>query len=118
MSRPEYYIERNGVPVPCDSMAQWARLTSGVLTRRVARDDGVVPGVDVSTVFLGIDHGFGDDGTPPILYETLVFGGPLGGEMNRYATRPEALAGHAAMVARVKAAGAESPAPTSEKGGA
>lgn len=70
--------------------------------RKVARnktDNG-----DVSTVFLGLDHSFGDG--PPLLFETLVFGGPLKDEMNRYSTYDEAVAGHVKMLARVKEAAA------------
>ena len=54
----------------------------------------------MSTVFLGLDHNFG--GGTPILWETLVFGGPLDGEMSRYETRLQAMQGHEAMVARVR----------------
>jgi hypothetical protein len=32
------------------------------------------------------------------LFETMVFGGPLNGEMDRYATWDEAEAGHKAML--------------------
>jgi hypothetical protein len=65
----------------------------------------------VSTVFLGVDHRFGEG--PPILFETMVFGPPEGttsfpeewdGRMNRYATWDEAAAGHAEMVAELRAA--------------
>jgi len=52
-------------------------------------------------VFLTVDHRFGGDG-PPILWETLVFGGPLDGEMDRYSSYDDAVRGHAAMLARVK----------------
>ncbi len=55
----------------------------------------------VSTVFLGLDHSF--MGGPPLLFETMVFGGPLNMEMDRYHTWREAEAGHKAMVERVKA---------------
>jgi hypothetical protein len=54
----------------------------------------------ISTVFLGLDHNHGGVG-PPILFETMVFGGPLDRECQRYATWDEAEAGHAEMVARV-----------------
>lgn len=37
--------------------------------------------------------------------ETMVFGGPLDAEMERYSTWDEAVAGHAAMVARCEAEG-------------
>lgn len=49
--------------------------------------------VDVSTVFLGLDHSFGGKGTP-ILYETMVFGGRMDDYQERYHTRAEALVGH------------------------
>jgi hypothetical protein len=43
----------------------------------------------------------------PALFETLVFGGPLSQEMDRYSTWAEAEAGHRAMVERVRATEAE-----------
>jgi len=64
---------------------------------RVAKTD--LPGdVFVSTVFLGLDHGFGRPG-PPILFETMVFGGPMDDYQERYATWDEAEAGHERIVA-------------------
>jgi predicted cobalt transporter CbtA len=53
----------------------------------------------VSTVWIGIDHRFGDDG-PPLIFETMVFNRAEGwGELDceRYSTEAEAVAGHAAM---------------------
>jgi hypothetical protein len=55
----------------------------------------------VSTVFLGIDHRFGKG--PPLLFETMVFGGAMDGEANRSSTWAEAEEHHAAMCARVRA---------------
>lgn len=83
-------------PEPCDVVA------FENIDRRVARDK--VGDVTISTVFLGLDHSFDESG-PPILFETMVFGGPLDEEQVRYATWDEAVAGHAAMVQRVKEAG-------------
>jgi hypothetical protein len=57
-------------------------------------------GVWVSTVWLGLNHSFSDDG-PPIIFETMAFADAnVGAELNmaRYATEEEALAGHEAMV--------------------
>ena len=54
-------------------------------------------------VFLGLDHSFGSG--PPLLFETMVFGGPLDEEMDRYTTWDEAEAGHKAMVKRVQESG-------------
>lgn len=52
----------------------------------------------VSTVFLGIDHSYGCGDEPPVLFETMVFGGPWHEEMERYCTWEEAAAGHARWV--------------------
>lgn len=61
----------------------------------------VVEGSRISTVFLGIDHSY--LGGPPVLFETMVFGGELDQEQERYCTWDEAFAGHDVMVARVTA---------------
>lgn len=58
--------------------------------------------ITISTVFLGIDHNWNPYG-PPVLWETMIFGGLLDQEMDRYTSKEAALAGHQAMCARVKA---------------
>ena len=94
------YILRDKTPVPEPDLLAWGRwLEKG--DRIVAKTE--VGDTKISTVFLGLDHSFSGDG-PPILFETMVFGVPLDGEMNRYATWDEAEKGHAVMVERVKAA--------------
>ena len=55
----------------------------------------------VSTVFLALDHRYSGDG-PPILFETMVFGGPCDGLQERYCTLQEAQEGHEAMVEHVR----------------
>lgn len=55
----------------------------------------------ISTVFLGLDHSFSTEG-PPILFETMVFNGPLHGDMDRYETWDAAITGHEATVKRVQ----------------
>jgi hypothetical protein len=54
----------------------------------------------VSTVFLGLDHRFGEG--KPLLFETMVFGGDGDGAQDRCTTWEEAEAMHARMVDRVK----------------
>ena len=56
--------------------------------------------VEISTVWLGIDHNFGLGGAP-LIYETMVFGGKLDGTQDRYANQHAALAGHDQLVATV-----------------
>jgi hypothetical protein len=53
----------------------------------------------VSTIFLGLDHGF--DNNRPLLFETMVFDGPLDQECERCSTWEEAEEMHAEMCARV-----------------
>lgn len=55
----------------------------------------------ISTVFLGIDHNFSDEG-PPIVFETMVFGGFLDQEMRRASTWEEAQFNHVALTYRVE----------------
>ncbi len=57
--------------------------------------------VQISTVFLSLAHNFGEEG-PPILFETMVFGGTLDEKQCHYSTWDEAEAGHNAMVDRIR----------------
>lgn len=98
----KYTLDADGNPVRCDDLLAWATwYESSDEARRVARD--TVGEVEVSTVFLSIDHGW--SGTP-VLYETMTFGGAprIDEWCRRYATRAEALAGHAETVRAVRAA--------------
>lgn len=65
--------------------------------RHVGKDE--VGDQGVSTVFLGIDHGFG---STPQWFETMVFGGLNDEYQERYQTYAEALAGHKRIVESVK----------------
>ena len=51
-------------------------------------------GRHVSTVWLGLDHGFGNG--PPLIFETMVF--PEAEICERYSTEVEAREGHARLV--------------------
>jgi len=95
-----YYVrEADGTIRNATSIEEFGESLGKMDTRRIARTE-VAEGVEVSTVFLGLDHNFGFDGAP-VLFETLVFGCPLDGEMDRYTTESAARAGHEAMVERV-----------------
>lgn len=97
-------LDDNNQPVYTDDVLVWGRwFEEASKTRRRVVGYDKVGSVSVSTVFLGLDQNFGLTDETPILYETMVFNGPLDQEMDRYATWDEALAGHQAMVERVKA---------------
>ena len=89
------YILRDRKPVECADLLEWGRWFEDIENRRVARDE--FGDVHVSTVFLGLDHRFGDEG-PLILFETMIFGGEHDGYERRYSTWTEAEAGHAKAV--------------------
>ena len=93
-----YILNDAGNPVAEHDPLTWA-LWFQTAERRVAYDE-LPDDMRVSTVFLGLDHSFGSG--PPLLFETMVFGGELDQEQERYSTREQALAGHAAMLARIQ----------------
>lgn len=91
------YILVGKKPTPVAALMEWANWFE-MANRRVALD--VVGEARISTCFLGLNHQFG--GGPPILFETMVFGGTLDGEQERCSTWEQALAQHAEMLQRVQ----------------
>jgi hypothetical protein len=92
----EHYVLNDDHSVRPAELLEWAAAFNDTDKRRVARDE--LDGVSVSTVFLGLDHSFGEG--PPLIFETLIFGGKLDQEMWRYSTWDEAVAGHKHAVAQ------------------
>ena len=95
-----FYILDGHTPILVADGLTWGRWFE-TADRHVAWTQ--VGDVHVSTIFLGLDHNYGWEG-PPLLYETLVFGGALADAQARYATWEDAEHGHAAIVAAVRAA--------------
>jgi hypothetical protein len=87
----KYILDVEGNPVAEPDLLAWGKWMQ-TAERSVARDE--FQDVLVSTVFLGLDHGFGDEGAP-VLFETMIFGGDLNDYSERYSTRQEAIDGHA-----------------------
>lgn len=92
----EHYILDNRKVVPVDLMT-WARAMESQ-RKEWRAGDTKIGGVRVSTVFLGLDHRFGDEG-PPLLFETMIFGGKHDDFQSRCSTWDEAEAMHASAVA-------------------
>jgi hypothetical protein len=96
-----FILDSSGHPVPEPDILRWGRWFESA-DRTVDRDvipgDAPGAGITISTVFLGIDHASGMGGGP-VLYETMIFGGPNDQAQWRYRTRDEALAGHRHAVA-------------------
>jgi hypothetical protein len=108
------YYDRQGRLI---SMNEWAELSADREYKRVA-EATLSDGTWISTVWLGIDHQFGDG--PPLIFETMVFprkgpsvnvaellADPRAGdhwreqECWRYPTEAAALAGHDQIVAKI-----------------
>jgi hypothetical protein len=91
MSDPDrYYTLKGKKAVPCD-MKTWGAMFSKV--DRIVQKTNVTEDISVSTVFLGSDHRFGNDGSP-LIFETMIFGGVLDQHCSRYSTWDEALKDH------------------------
>lgn len=93
-----YSILVEHVPVEVHDLFTWARCFEHA---HCTVDSTPVGDVGIRTVFVGLDP-WGSADSPPLLFETLVFGGRLDQEQRRYVTWDEAVAGHAEMVARVQ----------------
>lgn len=65
-----HYILNGHEPIPCISLEAWAQWFENFGNRRERLTR--VRGYEISTIFLGLDHGING---PPLLFETLVFGG-------------------------------------------
>ena len=96
MTNDKYILDENGKPKTVDLLtwAKWFETADTVIKQTKIGD------VKVSTVFLGLDHNFGEG--EPLIFETMIFGGEHDQEQDRYSTREEALAGHAKMEKLIK----------------
>ena len=88
------YILEGHRPVSCEDVFTWARWLDSA-DRHVALT--VIGPLRVSTVFLGVDHSFGQGGAP-LLFETMIFDGGKDSYQERYSTWEEAERGHRAAV--------------------
>ena len=90
-----HYILDGKDPIEEDDVLTWARWFE--TADRIVEQTALGRGVRVSTIFLGLDHRFVGGG-PPLLFETMIFGGERDGAQWRYATWDEAIMGHDAAV--------------------
>ena len=89
MKKEHYILGKNHELIETDLMT-WATFFEVNSNRRVALDK--IGDVSLSTVFLGINHNFGDG--EPLLFETMIFGGERNDEQWRWHTWEEAEQGH------------------------
>lgn len=92
-SHGRYVLDSQGNPVPEPDLLKWGLWMERAIKHRIVSQVQLENGVKVSTVFLGLDHNFCMIG-PPLLWETMIFGGPHDQWQQRYSTREDALLGH------------------------
>ena len=92
-----YLLDENNQPYPVEIKELTTENTS---KNKVVQQDTLPNGKFVSTVFLGLDHGFSGRNKPgykPVLWETMVFPDDESGAdeyMERYTSYEDALEGH------------------------
>ena len=115
MARSDFYKLVGMKIVPC-SLEEWGEwMQRKPKERHIERSFFFEPDetrVMVSTVFLGMDHGFGplpgedEDPLPPLLFETMVFGGWQDETQVRSYTLGEAKSVHYDLCKLIKVSGA------------
>ena len=88
----QHYILVDGEPQPVTFEEFMAWYFSHWQEARIAYT--LIGEVLVSTIFLGLGHNLRDADAAPILFETMVFGGPLDHKIYRTRTRADALCEH------------------------
>jgi hypothetical protein len=116
MNQPYFAILNDAhevVPFELERSSQWSDwMELALKNERRVIERTIIGKALVSTVFLGINHSFGE--SKPLWFETMVFKANAGQRFKefdcerfpqtRYTTWDEAKAGHAAMVDRVQEA--------------
>ena len=91
----------DGAPISAEDANS---LLGDILSRRMAYTTIFTTNgeITVSTVFLVLDHSHGDG--PPVLWETLVGGGPMDQDMSRYTSAEAAADGHMETLSLIRSA--------------
>ena len=105
----DYYMQLpNGTVIPTDDPDQWGM--NMVMLRKTGQHavgqtyinaDGFVAPIFISTVFLGLNHNWRENG-PPLIYETMIFNFGSEEYQRRYTDRWEAHCGHQAAINYVR----------------
>lgn len=91
-----FYILDGKTPVPA-TLIEWAKWLEESGSARCVRLTDIDEETHVSTVFLGLNYRYREG--PPLVFETLIFGGPKDGYGDRSSTWEEAEESHKRAVA-------------------
>jgi hypothetical protein len=99
--KPKYYLlDTDNHLVPATLM-EWAMAFEH--GNRTIGMTQITSEITVSTVFLGLDHRWFGNG-PPLVFETMIFGGKLDQSQWRYSSFEDATVGHHAAVKKARRA--------------
>ena len=93
-------VDREPIKSTLMEWGRWLELDPDESGRRIEATE--IGDAKVSTVFLGIDHGFGSG--PPILFETMIFGGEHDQYQDRCCTYDQAKVMHTKAIWLVRGA--------------
>jgi len=95
-----WILDEKNQPIEVDLMtwAQWFEEPANRIVKQTLCSAGTC---EVSTVFMGINHNF--SAGPPLLLETMVFGGAADTFQDRYSTYEQAELYHDVVVGQVEA---------------
>ena len=107
MAKAKYlYILEGQTPVPVEDALVWGTWFESHIQERIVKQDNITDEIRVSTVFVSIDQGYswmsGNPDYEPLLFETLIIGGPEDGYRLRYSTWKGAEHGHDKVVQLVR----------------
>lgn len=95
-----YILDDAGEPISEPNLLVWGLWLENSRSQRIVGKT-IIGKSKVSTVFLGLDYRWGDG--PPILWETMIFGGKRDKNMERCSgTRADALKMHQRWVRKIK----------------
>ena len=94
----KYYILKGKEVVPVADVLDWSAWFEKA--DRTVKKTKISDDVNVSTVFMGLDHSL--NGDPPLIFETMIFGGEDDGWQSRCSTWEQAETGHILAVAMAK----------------
>lgn len=92
MAKQYATLDENNNVIPTDDAMRWGRWFEVNRERRTVKREKVGDS-EVSTVFMGLDHSFGEG--PPLWFETMIFGGVHDSWQQRCETWAEAVVMHA-----------------------
>lgn len=88
---------KRAVSMPDSNVNEWGRwLEKAIRTEERRVNLTRIAGVEISTIFLGLNHGFGSE--PPLLFESMIFGRNKNLYSRRYRDWEEAERGHLEIV--------------------